>query len=68
MSAKLKIFLVLILGIFATTFLVGIYIIKQWHSHRLSTDKDQEQITAHNISNQNLVVNKSRTKIGRAHV
>lgn len=55
MSAKLKIFLVLILSIFATTFVVGIYIIKQWDSHRLSTDKNQEQIKAHNISNQKLV-------------
>ncbi len=61
MSAKLKIFLVLILGIFATTFVAGMYIIKQWDSHRLSTDKNQEQIKANNISN-NKLVDSSRSK------
>lgn len=55
MSAKFKIFLVLILSIFATAVVVGVYRIKQWHSDRLSTTKKQQQNRAHDISTQKLV-------------
>ncbi|MEM9925835.1 MAG: hypothetical protein AAF915_19140 [Cyanobacteria bacterium P01_D01_bin.50] len=62
MSAKFKIILVLILSIFATVVVTGVYKIKQWHSDRLSTAKKQQQNRAHNISDQKTLASSSRIK------
>ena len=53
MSAKLKIFLVLMLSIFATAVAVGVYkIANLWQPNSSSAVKEQQQIRASDISNQ----------------
>ncbi|MGD1911768.1 MAG: hypothetical protein ACFB2X_13180 [Rivularia sp. (in: cyanobacteria)] len=62
MSAKFKIILVLILSIFATFVVAGVYKVKQWHSDRLSTAKKPQQNRTHDISTQKPVASSSRVK------
>lgn len=59
MSAKLKIFLVSTLSIFATTVVAGVYRVRQLYSRKLSTltiSKEQQPVRANEISNRKLVV------------
>lgn len=62
MSAKLKIFMVFTLSIFATAVVALAYQIKQWNSNTVSTGNRQQQVRAHDISNQELVPNPSRVQ------
>lgn len=62
MSARLKIFIVFTLSVFATAVVAGVYRIKQWHSNRLSVTKKQQPIKADDVSTQELLTSQYKGK------